>query len=75
MGLWIERLDKVRNAIDEILLNGQSVALGGRTLQMADLEGLRNLEKEYEQRASHELQTDSGARPARSRVIYVTPTE
>jgi hypothetical protein len=66
---YAERLQLVRNAIDEILLDGQSNQFDGRMKTRADLDGLRELEKEYESRAGQEA---VGGR-RRSRVIYVTP--
>lgn len=64
-----ERLQLVRDAIDEILLTGQSVAYEGRRLDMANLEDLRRLEAEYEKRAAAE------AGRGRNRLIYPVPRD
>ena len=68
MGVYTERLKLVRSAIDEILTGGQNVSYQGRTLTMADLKTLRDLEKEYEQLAAGEA-----GKAVRGRIINVTP--
>jgi hypothetical protein len=67
---WKERLSLVRSAIDEILLHGQDVSYDGRRVGMADLDGLRRLEADYEARANAEA---ASCGPARSRISYVVP--
>jgi hypothetical protein len=62
-------LSAVREAILEILQTGQAVTKEGRVLTMADLQTLRNLEKDYEAEVAAESATKSG----RNRLIYVTP--
>ena len=69
MGTYTERLVLVRKAIDEILVSGQSVSYQGRSLTMADLRMLRDLEKDYEAQAANETATCKG----RNRITYVTP--
>lgn len=64
-----EMLSSVRKAIKEILDTGQSVSKEGRTLTMADLKTLRDLEKDYEAEVAAEDAKASG----RNRIIYVQP--
>lgn len=68
MATYTERLQLVRDAIDEILLTGQEVTFEGRSFRAAELDSLRSLEKEYEQRVRQE---QNGA--VRNRIMYVEP--
>lgn len=69
MGVYADQLALVRSAITEILTSGQSVSYQGRSLSMADLKTLRELEKDYEEKAAQEVASSKG----RSRLTYVTP--
>jgi hypothetical protein len=66
---YAERLVLVRNAIDDILIAGQSVSLDGRNWTMADLSELRKLELEYQTEAAKE----AAAKKGRNRLLYITP--
>lgn len=69
MGVYAERLIKVREAIDAILDSGQSFDTQGRAIRFAELTQLRQMEKEYESAANREAATEQ----ARSRITYVVP--
>lgn len=73
MATYTERLQLVRDAIDEILLTGQEVSFEGRSWASADLDKLRALEKEYEQRSAAEQQAANGSAVGRNRIVYVEP--
>jgi hypothetical protein len=66
---YTERLQLVRDAIDEILLTGQAVTYESRSWTAANLDQLRALETEYEKRATQENPTAA----VRNRIIYVEP--
>lgn len=70
MATYTERLQYVRDAIDEILKGGQAVSYEGRSLSMANLTELRKLEVAYENAAAQEAACKKG----RNRIIYVTPS-
>lgn len=67
MGIYAEQLLMVRKAIKDILETGQNVSYQGRSLGMANLATLRELEKDYEAGAAKEAGT------GRSSVTYVEP--
>lgn len=69
MATYADRLQLVRNAIDEILITGQAVSYEGRNLSMANLRDLRDLEKQYQTEAAKE----AAAKQGRNRLIYFTP--
>lgn len=69
---YAERLTLVRNAIDDILIAGQSVSLDGRNWTMADLSELRKLELEYQTEAAKEAAATAGKK-GRNRLVYITP--
>lgn len=71
MATYKVRLQKVQDAIDEILVTGQSLRFGDRQLTSADLNALRELETDYIARAAAEANAANGA--GRGRVTYVTP--
>jgi hypothetical protein len=71
MATYKERLLKVQNAIDQILVTGQSTQFGDRTLTKADLNALRELEQDYTARAAGEANAATGG--GRARLTYVTP--
>ena len=49
-----ELLEEVDNAINTVLVGGQSYKIGSRQLTSADLSELRNLKKELQVQASEE---------------------
>ena len=59
-----QRLDSVREQIDEVLRKGQRLRKGDREIQRAELASLRMLEEQYAKRARQEQAAHSG----RSRV-------
>ncbi|HEX7050358.1 MAG TPA: hypothetical protein VF188_09170 [Longimicrobiales bacterium] len=67
MATYAERLEKVRAAIDAVLEGGQDVTYGGKRVTFADLNRLRQLERDYEREAARE------ARGGGVRVRYGTP--
>lgn len=75
MGIYVDRLKKIRAAIDEILDTGQSVSYSGsgssRTLTSADLKELRDFEAATIPLAEQE--TADKCKTGRSRVSYVVP--
>lgn len=73
MGVYVDQLAAVRKAIAAVLASGQNVSYQGRSLGMADLKTLRDLEREYEALAAGEMQEEAGAPRGRSRIINVTP--
>lgn len=68
---YAQRLQLVRDAIDDIVTSGQGMSEDGRDLRMADLNMLRELEKDYERRADEEAAKAANACRGRNRAIYV----
>jgi len=71
MATYAERLQKVQDAIDDILLNGQSFRYGERQLTAADLGQLRLMEADYAAKAGAAASAAKGG--GRLGVTYVTP--
>lgn len=69
MATWAQRLQLVKDAIDEILTTGQNVSYQGRSLGMANLSELRKLELAYTIEATNE----AAKCKVRNRIIQVTP--
>lgn len=65
-----ERLALVRAAIDDILIGGQSVSYNGRSVTMANLPALRDLERAYLIEANREAAAAAGITSG-SRAIFV----
>jgi hypothetical protein len=66
---YTQRLKKVRAAINEILDGVQSTSYEGRSMTMANLSELRQVEIAYEAQAAQE----SAVCPGRNRISYFTP--
>ncbi|MCJ7854015.1 hypothetical protein [Pseudomonas monteilii] len=64
-----QRLDEVRAAISNVLKNGQRLRRQDREVQLAELNSLRLLEKQY----ANEVAAETAARKGRgrNRVSYV----
>jgi hypothetical protein len=71
MATYRERLLKVQDAIDEVILHGSSMRMGDRQVTKADLPTLRLLEQDYLGRAAAEARAAAGG--GRASVTYVTP--
>lgn len=66
---YAQRLQLVKNAIDELVTSGQNVSYQGRSLTLANLAELRKLEIDYANEAAKEAALCKG----RNRIVYVTP--
>lgn len=64
-----QRLAEVRVAISAVLKNGQRLRRADREIQLAELNSLRLLEKQYADQVA--LEQAARARRGRSRVSYV----
>jgi len=64
-----QRLAEVRVAISAVLKNGQRLRRADREIQLAELNSLRLLEKQYADQVS--LEQAARARRGRSRISYV----
>ena len=64
-----QRLDEVRAAISRVLKNGQRLRRQDREVQLAELNGLRLLEKQYAAEVAAEAAALKGR--GRNRVSYV----
>jgi hypothetical protein len=64
-----KRLDEVRAAISRVLKNGQRLRRQDREVQLAELNSLRLLEKQYADEVAREQATLQGR--GRSRIVYM----
>ncbi|MGE1083100.1 hypothetical protein ACQJ0O_12810 [Pseudomonas shirazensis] len=64
-----QRLAEVRVAISAVLKNGQRLRRADREIQLAELNSLRLLEKQYADQVA--LEQAARARRGRSRISYV----
>ncbi len=64
-----QRLAEVRAAISAVLKNGQRLRRSDRELQLAELNSLRLLEKQYAEQVAAEQAATQGR--ARNRISYV----
>ncbi|MDO7900634.1 hypothetical protein ACE1YR_00705 [Pseudomonas sp. K1(2024)] len=64
-----QRLDEVRAAISRVLKNGQRMRRQDREVQLAELNSLRLLEKQYAQEVAQEKAALQGR--GRNRISYV----
>ncbi|WP_412460196.1 hypothetical protein ACK2SD_15060 [Pseudomonas sp. SC11] len=64
-----QRLDEVRAAISRVLKNGQRMRRQDREVQLAELNSLRLLEKQYAQEVAQEKAALQGR--SRNRISYV----
>ncbi|MBH3344231.1 hypothetical protein I5O09_10785 [Pseudomonas parafulva] len=64
-----QRLTEVRAAISAVLKNGQRLRRADREIQLAELNSLRLLEKQYADQVA--LEQAARARRGRNRVSYV----
>jgi hypothetical protein len=66
---WSARRDAVWTAIEDVILGGQDVTYEGRRVTLADLDALKKLHAECEQRLASTLDPHAG----RNRISYITP--
>ena len=64
-----QRLDEVRAAISRVLKNGQRLRRQDREVQLAELNSLRLLEKQYAEQVAQERAAQQGR--GRNRISYV----
>ncbi|WP_281211635.1 hypothetical protein Q9323_07845 [Pseudomonas fulva] len=64
-----QRLSEVRAAISAVLKNGQRLRRADREIQLAELNSLRLLEKQYADQVA--LEQAARARRGRNRISYV----
>lgn len=64
-----QRLDEVRAAISRVLRNGQRLRRQDREVQLAELNSLRLLEKQYAEQVAQEQAARQGR--GRNRIAYM----
>ncbi|AZL67938.1 hypothetical protein [Pseudomonas oryziphila] len=64
-----QRLDEVRAAISRVLKNGQRLRRQDREVQLAELNSLRLLERQYAEQVAQEHAAQQGR--GRNRISYV----
>lgn len=71
MATYMQRLENVQAAIDDVLLTGVSIRINNRTLTKANLAELQALEQRYTGLVAMEKAAANGG--GRARITYVTP--